>query len=172
MVEKFGGTKPIFVVVHGDMQSPEVLKTMIETGDYLEKDPNIYHTQSIADLIMEINNALSGIREIPAEREKIDQLWFLLDGNETMQRFVTEDLQQGIIMSKFKSPDNNAKRNFAKYMDEFIKTHSPEDCRISITGMPFVDVTMDKSLVEQPACQHHDRDYFCDLHCRIDIAFG
>jgi predicted RND superfamily exporter protein len=147
MEEKFGGTKPIFVVINGDMQSPEVLKTMIETGDYMERDPNIYHTQSVADLIMEINNAMTGIREIPAEREKIEQLWFLLEGNETMQRFVTEDLQQGIIMSKFKSPDNKAKRNFTKYMDKFIHEHSREDCRISITGMPFVDVTMDKSLL-------------------------
>lgn len=147
MEEKFGGTKPIFVVINGDMQDPEVLQTMIETGNYMEKDPNIYTTQSIADLIMEINYVMTGVREIPKEREQIEQLWFLLDGNETMQRFVTEDLQQGIIMSKFKSPDNGAKSKFAGYMKEFIARHSSESCRIRITGMPFVDITMDRSLV-------------------------
>lgn len=147
MEEKFGGSKPIFVVINGDMQDPEVLQTMIETGNYMEKDPNIYTTQSIADLIMEINYVMSGVREIPKEREQIEQLWFLLDGNETMQRFVTEDLQQGIIMSKFKSPDNGAKSKFAGYMKEFIARHSTESCEIRITGMPFVDITMDRSLI-------------------------
>ncbi len=147
MVKKFGGTKPIFVVFKGDMQDPAVLKKMIETGDYMEKNPNIYTTQSIADLIAEINMAMTGVREIPDERDKIEQLWFLLEGNETVQRFVSEDLEQGIIMSKFKSPDNGDKKVFADYMHKFIRENSTEECQIEITGMPFVDITMDRSLV-------------------------
>jgi predicted RND superfamily exporter protein len=147
MVQKFGGTKPIFVLFTGDMQNPEVLKKMIETGDYMEKNPDIYTTQSIADLISQINLAMSGVREIPDERDKIEQLWFLIEGNETVKRFVSEDLKQGIIMSKFKSPDNTAKKNFAKYMNKFIQENSTEECQIEITGMPFVDITMDRSLI-------------------------
>jgi predicted RND superfamily exporter protein len=147
MVEKFGGTKPIFVMFKGDMQSPEVLKKMIETGRYMEQDPNIYTTQSVADLIAEINYAMSGVKEIPDERDKIEQLWFLLEGNETMQRFVTEDLKEGIILSKFKSPDNRAKKIFAGYMNKFIKENSTDECQIRITGMPFIDITMDRSLL-------------------------
>jgi predicted RND superfamily exporter protein len=147
MVEKFGGTKPIFVLFKGDMQDPDVLKKMMETGDYMEHNPDIYTTQSIADLIAEINFTMTGVREIPAERDKIEQLWFLLEGNETMKRFVSDDLQVGIIMSKFKSADNKAKKVFAKYMNDFIQVNSTESCQIEITGMPFVDITMDRSLV-------------------------
>lgn len=147
MFEKFGGTKPIFVMVKGDMQDPDVLKKMIETGDYMEQNPDIYTTQSIADLISEINFVLSGVREIPDERDKVEQIWFLLEGNETVQRLVSEDLREGIIMSKFKSPDNNAKKKFAGYMKAFIKKHSTDKCQIEITGMPFVDITMDRSLL-------------------------
>ncbi len=77
----------------------------------------------------------------------VEQLWFLLDGNEIMQRFVSEDLTEGIIISKFKSPDNKAKIIFAKYMDDFIQKNSRADCEIEITGMPFVDITMDRSLI-------------------------
>lgn len=147
MVEKFGGTKPVFVLFEGDMQNPEVLKTMYETGEYMEQSPDIYTTQSLADLIAQLNEAISGERAIPDEQEKIEQLWFLLDGNEVLQRFVNEDLNEGIIISKFKSPDNKSKQIFAEYMNTYIKRHSRGDCKISVTGMPFVDITMDRSLI-------------------------
>ena len=147
MIEKFGGTKPIFVMFKGDVQSPEVLNRMIQTGEYMEENPDIYTTQSVADLISELNFVLAGERKIPDEKSTIEQLWFLLDGNEMMTRFVSENLEEGILMSKFKSPDNVAKKRFAKYMNDYIKENSTLECQIEITGMPFVDITMDRSLL-------------------------
>jgi len=147
MVEKFGGTKPVFVHFKGNMQDPAVLKTMMATSAYMEQSPDIYTSMSVAKLISEINLAIMGNREVPEDMAMVEQLWFLLDGNEIMQRFVSEDLTEGIIISKFKSPDNEAKIAFAKYMDDFIQENSREDCQIQITGMPFVDITMDRSLI-------------------------
>ena len=147
MIEKFGGTKPIFVHFKGNMQSPKVLKTMIQTSEYMEKSPDVYTSMSIAKLIAEINLNITNKRGIPNKSEQIEQLWFLLEGNEVLNRFVNEDLTEGIIISKFKSPDNESKKEFAKYMRAFIATNSSEDCEIEITGMPFVDITMDQSLI-------------------------
>ena len=42
MIEKFGGTKPIFVHFKANMQSPKVLKTMIQTSEHMEKSPDVY----------------------------------------------------------------------------------------------------------------------------------
>ena len=147
MIEKFGGTKPIFVHFKGNMQSPKVLKTMIQTSEYMEKSPDVYTSMSIATLIAEINLNITNKRGIPNKSDQIEQLWFLLEGNEVLNRFVNEDLTEGIIISKFKSPDNESKKEFAKYMRAFIATNSSEDCEIEITGMPFVDITMDQSLI-------------------------
>lgn len=147
MINKFGGTKPVFVHFKGDIQSPEVLKKMHESSEFMEQSPDIYTSMSIANLISEINFAISGNEEIPAEREMIDQLWFLLDGNEVMQRLVSEELDEAIIISKFKSPDNEAKKEFSEYIKSFIKENSTETCQIQVTGMPFVDITMDQSLI-------------------------
>ncbi len=147
MVEKFGGTKPVFVHFKGNMQDPEVLNTMMKTSAYMEQSEDIYTSMSVAKLISELNLAITGNREVPEDMAMVEQLWFLLDGNEVMQRFVSEDLTEGIIISKFKSPDNKAKIIFSKYMDDFIKENSREDCQIQITGMPFVDITMDRSLI-------------------------
>ena len=147
MIEKFGGTKPIFVHFKGNMQSPRVLKTMIQTSEHMEKSPDVYTSMSIAKLIAEINLNITNTRGIPNKSEQIEQLWFLLEGNEVLNRFVNEDLTEGIIISKFKSPDNESKKEFAKYMRAFIATNSSKDCEIEITGMPFVDITMDQSLI-------------------------
>jgi uncharacterized protein len=147
MVRDFGGTKPVFVQFIGDMQSPEVLNKMLETCKYMEKSPDIYTTQSIATLISQLNFAVTGTKEIPDSREKIEQLWFLLDGNEVLQRFVSEDLTEGIIITKFKSADNVSKKIFSAYMRKFIAENSTENCKIQITGMPFIDITMDRSLI-------------------------
>ncbi|MFO8129768.1 MAG: efflux RND transporter permease subunit [Bacteroidales bacterium] len=147
MVNKFGGSKPVFVIFEGDLQHPKVLQKMRETQEYMEKNPGISTTQSVADLILEMNTVLGGEAKIPDEKAKIGQLWFLLDGQEYMERFVSPDLDKGIILSKFSLPDNQSKKAFAEYMRRFIAENSTESCKIQITGMPFVDVTMDRSLI-------------------------
>jgi predicted RND superfamily exporter protein len=64
------------------MQSPDVLKTMIKTGDYMKEYPEIASTQSVADLIEEMNDVMGEGKKIPDEQAKIEQLWFLLDGQD------------------------------------------------------------------------------------------
>jgi predicted RND superfamily exporter protein len=147
MSKEFGGTKPVFVLFTGDIQSPEVLNTMLKTEEYMKKNPGVFSTQSVADLIVEINAALGEGRKIPDEKNKIEQLWFLLDGNESVMKYVSEDLDEAIIISRFLSPENKAKIEFGDYMNKFIKENSTETCTIEITGMPFIDVTMDRSLI-------------------------
>jgi predicted RND superfamily exporter protein len=147
MSKKFGGTKPIFVLFKGDIQSPDVLRTILKTEAYMKQSPGVAATQSIADLIVEINAALGEGSKIPDEKDKIEQLWFLLEGNESMQKFVSEEMDEAIIISKFLSPENKEKIEFSKYMKKFISENSTEGCTIEITGMPFIDVTMDRSLI-------------------------
>jgi hydrophobe/amphiphile efflux-3 (HAE3) family protein len=147
MIDKFGGTKPVFVLFKGDVQNPELLKTMVKAENYMKQSPDIGATQSVADLITEISGLISGERKIPDSQDQIEQLWFLLDGNEMMSRFVSEDLDQAIIMSRFRSPENENKKEFAAYMTKFINENKSDDFTIQITGMPFVDITMDRSLV-------------------------
>jgi predicted RND superfamily exporter protein len=148
MTEKFGGSKPVFVLFKGDIQSPQLLNTMLRTEEYMKMSPGLVATQSVADLIAEINAALGEGRKIPDKKNKIEQLWFLLDGNENMGKFVSEDLDEAIIISKFMSPENKERKEFALYMNSFIKENSTPECTIEITGMPFIETTMDRSLIK------------------------
>ena len=147
MQKKFGGSFPVFVVFDGDVQSPEVLKTMIRTEQFMKQDPNISITQSVADLIEQMNDAMLEGKKIPDDRTKIEQLWFLLDGQDVMPQLVSEDLDRGIIQSKFASVENNEIEEFTKKMQEFIQENSSENYRIELTGMPSVYVRLNDSLI-------------------------
>ena len=151
MQNKFGGSQPVFVLFTGDMQSPEVLKMMIKTEDYMEQSPDISTTQSVADLIEEMNDLMGEGKKVPDQQDKIEQLWFLLDGQDIMSQLVTDDLDEGIIQSKFASADSKAMGDFVEYMNVFINENSTEECKIELTGMPSVYVRMNESLLSSQA---------------------
>ena len=151
MKRKFGGSQPVFVLFTGDMQSPEVLKMMIKTENYMKQSPDISITQSVADLIEQMNDVMGEGKKVPDERDKIEQLWFLLDGQDIMPQLVLDNLDEGIIQSKFVSNDSKAMENFVEYMDIFIQENSTENCKIELTGMPSVYVRMNESLLYSQA---------------------
>jgi len=147
MQEKFGGSQPIFVVFQGDIQSPDVLQMMIKTGNYMKEFPAIDRTQSIADLVEEMNNVMGEGLRIPDEKAKIENLWFLLDGQDIMPQLVSDDLDKAIIQSKFASTDSKVLNDFVIYMSDFVDKNSTEECKIEVTGMPSVYSQLDKSLI-------------------------
>ncbi len=148
MQKKFGGSFPVFVVFDGDMKSPEVLKKMIKTEQFMKQDPNISITQSVADLIEQMNDAMLEGKKIPDDRTKIEQLWFLLDGQDVMPQLVSKDLDRGIIQSKFASVENKEIGEFTQKMQQFIKENSSENCKIELTVCPLVYVRLNDSLIK------------------------
>lgn len=146
MQEKFGGSQPVFVVFDGDMQNPEVLKMMIKTEKYMKKSPDISFTQSVADLIEQMNEVMGEGKKIPDSKDRIEDLWFLLDGQDIMPQLVSDELDKGIIQSRLISYDSKNMQAFVDYMNKFIKENSSENCKIRLTGMPSVYVVMDESL--------------------------
>jgi len=148
MQRKFGGSQPVFIIFNGNVQSPKVLKTMIKAEKYMKQSPHISTTNSVADLIEQMNNVMGEGERVPDEQDKIEQLWFLLDGQDIMPQLVSDDLDKGIIQSRFESYDSKDMKEFVNYMDKFIQENSSDDCKIELTGMPSIYVKMDRSLFE------------------------
>ena len=148
MQEKFGGSLPVYIVFKGDIQNPEVLITIQKTQDYMETIPGIDKTQSIADLIEEMNDVMGEGKKIPDERTKIENLWFLLDGQDIMEQLVTYELDKAIIQSKFASADSKLMVDFEYAMETFITENSTDECIIEVIGMPSVYVRLDSSLID------------------------
>ena len=147
MQQKFGGSLPIFIVFEGDIQSPEVLKMMMKTQQFMKQDPNVSVAQSVADLVEQMNDAMGEGKNIPDDKAKIEQLWFLLDGQDIMPQLVNDELTKGIIQSKFASVESKKIESFTKMMNQFIEENQNEFCKIELTGMPSVYVKLNNSLI-------------------------
>lgn len=148
MQRKFGGSLPVFVEFEGDMQDPEVLKMMKRTQEFMRQDPNISSAQSVADLVAQMNNAMGEGERIPDDRAKIEQLWFLLDGQDVMKQLVSDNLDRGIIQSKFASIRTGDIDEFTNKMNRFISENSNDHYTISFTGIPPLYVKLNNSLVK------------------------
>jgi len=145
---KFGGSLPTFVLFEGDIQEPEVLKMMIKTEKFMKEDPNISTANSVANLVEQMNNAMGEGVKIPDEKAKIEQLWFLLDGQDVMQQLVSDDLDKGIIQSKFASIETQEIEEYTQKMDKFIQENTNNNFDVKFTGTPSLYVNLNSSLVK------------------------
>jgi predicted RND superfamily exporter protein len=146
MEGQYGGSKPVFVVFKGDVQSPEVLKGMADFSDYLLESPYVTSTQSIADVVIKLNVALGSDERIPSEKATIQQLWFII-GQQDLSQLVTEDLDQAIVLAKFNNQGQANTKKFTAYTDKYLNEHKSDAYTVEITGMPYVNAQMDKSLI-------------------------
>lgn len=113
----------------------------------MKKDPNVNVAQSVADLVEQMNDAMGEGKNIPDDRAKIEQLWFLLDGQDVMPQLVNDELTKGIIQSKFASVDSKDINAFTDRMDQYIAENQSDNFKIELTGMPSVYVKLNNSLI-------------------------
>ncbi|MBI5218524.1 MAG: RND family transporter [Bacteroidia bacterium] len=146
MQSKFSGSMPVYVAVKGNVQSPEVLNVMKQIQKFMEKNPYIKHTQSVADLIEEMNNAMGEGKKIPEEQAKIEQLWFLLDGQDIMTQLVNDSLNEGLIQANMSTADNKVLTQFSEDLNQFIKQF--KNYQIEVSGIPALYLRLDQSIVQ------------------------
>jgi predicted RND superfamily exporter protein len=144
--QKFSGSLPVYVIVKGNVQSPEMLKVMKQIQLHMEKSPYIKQTQSVANLIEEMNNAMGEGKKIPNEQAKIEQLWFLLDGQEVMTQLVNDSLTEGIIQANMSSADFNVQSEFSEDLNRYVAQFEPY--HIEVTGMTSIYNRLDQSIVQ------------------------
>ena len=65
--QDFGGSMPIYVLFKGDIQNPELLKLMKKMQHKMEENKYVTTTQSVADLIEEMNDAMGEGKKVPDE---------------------------------------------------------------------------------------------------------
>ncbi|MBS3813082.1 RND family transporter [Candidatus Bipolaricaulota bacterium] len=69
----FGGSQNLSVLVEGDLQDPDVLNDVLKLQDRVDDLEEVGYSVSIADLVTEINNALTGEKEIPSTKNGVSQ---------------------------------------------------------------------------------------------------
>ncbi|MGB8658520.1 MAG: MMPL family transporter [Candidatus Zixiibacteriota bacterium] len=125
LIEKyFWGATPVNVLVKGDMQNPWQLKEMQRFQKYIEAQGIAHTPMSVADLILEMNDVIDNEKVIPDSKDKITNLWFLLEGQEIMPTICNSDNSEGVVGATVGTIDVKQLNNLIKSIDDYVKYNS------------------------------------------------
>lgn len=151
MEKSFGGSVPIQILVKGDLQEPEVLKAIKNFHNFLDTLKGVHHPQSIIDLIEEMNDAMGEGKTIPDSREKISNLYFLLEGEETLEQLINEDKTEGIIQAMTPGAYNEESEDLIARIQKYIEANDNHNYKFEFTGSPLVYQHLNRSLLKSQA---------------------
>lgn len=147
MNKEFGGSLPIQILIKGDLQDPEVMNEVKKFQNFLNTCPNVHNAQSIADFIEQMNEVMGEGKRIPDARDKISNLWFLIEGDEMLKQLVNSDKTEGIIQAYMTNSDTYIYHKINDGIDQYIKEVKNPKVTFEKTGMPAIYSNLDDSLI-------------------------
>ena len=156
---KFGGTDSILFLIEGktpdSIKDPKVLAAIDKLQTFLGEQQHVGKTQSIADLIRRMNQAMHNDDKaydvIPTDRNLIAQylLLYSLSGQpEDFENLVDHDYQNAVVLVFMKNDSTAYAASLWQKCEELIKREFPADVRVRIGGgLPQI-VAINDSLVE------------------------
>ncbi len=148
MEHKFGGSIPIQILVKGDIQDPVVLSEMKKFEDFLDGQGDVKNPQSVADLIEEMNDVMGDGKSIPDSKEKITNLWFLLEGEDIMSQLVNSDYTEAIIQATIISIDTKRMEQLVNDIKIYLEKMDNPDFTFTQTGMHLIYNKLDDSMMK------------------------
>jgi uncharacterized protein len=98
--EHFGAAQFIQLQVEGDMTHPAVLRELQSLADRLELVKHVTGVQHVGQVLSTINEAMSGQRRIPNNRDQVNNLYTFLIGDPSVRQLVTDDRNQALMQIK------------------------------------------------------------------------
>ncbi|MEO0293485.1 MAG: efflux RND transporter permease subunit [candidate division WOR-3 bacterium] len=146
---KFYGDLPVYFLIKGDIQEPKVLNEMKKLQEFIKSQKYIYNPQSIVDIIEEMNDVIGEGKKIPDSKEKIENLWFLIEGQEMIEQLVSQDKKEAIIQATMSTVDNPREMDkLDKNIQEYISKNTDSSIiTIEVTGIPFIYQHMDRAII-------------------------
>ena len=141
----FGGTNTFQFLVQtpnkDGVKDPKVLQAMADLQAFLESQPDVGKTQSMADLIKRMNQAMHGddpkAYSIPTSQALIAQYLFLysLSGDpQDFDTFVDNDYGRAAIWTYLKNDSTKYADSIAVKVQAFVKDHFPPGVTVEIGG--------------------------------------
>lgn len=148
MKSKFGGSVPIQILVQGDISEPGVLTQMKNIKGFLQTQAGVYHPQSVVDLIEEMSDVIGEGRDIPDTKDKVSNLFFLLEGDETVRQMVNTDKTEAVLSAMTSSVSTKSGREVLKNLKHYLAGLDTTYATFSLTGSPLIYKHLDKSLTK------------------------
>jgi len=140
--EEMTGTMDMEFRIEGDIKSPKVLREMELIQTFIQKNPDVTTSISIADIIKLMHKTVMdddpAYDVIPDTRDKINNLFTLysMSGDpDDFESLVDYDYETGLITSFMRSVSTAEIAKFVNKIDKFIENEINEDLNITTTGM-------------------------------------
>ena len=141
----FGGTNTFQFLVQTQGQDgikdPKVLQAVADLQAFLESQPDVGKTQSLADLVKRMNQAMHGddpkYYSLPASRDLIAQYLFLysLSGDpQDFDSYVDNDYGRAAIWAYLKSDSTSYADALAHKVQTFVTEHFPPGVTVEMGG--------------------------------------
>lgn len=144
----------IQIAVKGDIQDPEVLKSMERFENEISKIELLGKPSSIVNILRNTTKALhEGKAEyeiLPETEEEVAQYFLLLEmgGTDMLDNFITFDYDQALIQNRVASATDSKELKMIEEVERAIEKHFRGDVDVVLTGMPVLINTMSKLLLK------------------------
>lgn len=143
--ERLGGTNTLYVLIEGKtadaIKRPRTLKAMDELQAFLEKEPNVSKTTSMAYFIKRMNQVMNGDDpaqfRIPDNQDLISQYLMLysMSGDPgDFNAFVDYDYKQANLTVYMKTDSSAYVQQLAQRIQAFSKTRLDDDVQVRVGG--------------------------------------
>jgi predicted RND superfamily exporter protein len=157
--DKFGGTDSISFLVEGAgrdvIKDPKVLSGMAKLQAFLEQQPDVGKTQSVADLIRRMNQAMHGddkaYNVVPTDANLVSQylLLYSMSGQpDDFDNLVDNDYQNAVVWAYLKSDSTAYAATLWEKCEELIKREFPSNVHVRIGGGLPQRVAINASLID------------------------
>lgn len=145
--EKFGGTSYLFLNFKGNIQDYKTLQLIDTVQNYVNALPEVAHSLSVVNILKEMNDVMGDGKVLPSNQEKVYNLWFLLEGQETMNQLVANNNTEGLLQATLKTTDSKVMANMVDSLNDYLAKHKIDSCYISQSGFPSIYKKIDESLI-------------------------
>jgi len=120
--EKFGGVDFLYVYLEAEsVKHPYILRNIEKIQNYAKSLPSLSQPTSISIFLAQLNNAMENKNIIPANPNKIDNLWFFAGDNEFVNSMIANDGKNTILQVRSKEMVSDDIEQSIQKVEKFIQ---------------------------------------------------
>jgi len=148
MNTEFGGSLPVQIVVKGDILTPETLQKMDDVAAFIQSLDGISNVRSVADFVKQMNDAMGEGNKIPDSREKIANLWFMLEGDEIITQMLNYSKDEAVMYATMKNIEAQKMHHVNDTINNYLKSLSTPLLSFKATGLQSIYSNLNDSMMK------------------------
>jgi predicted RND superfamily exporter protein len=146
MQQRFGGSTTLQILVKGNIQDPKVLHKMKEMEELLRSRAELHNVYSVVELIEAMNDAMVDELAIPESEAQVANLWFLLEGEESLYQLVNETADEAVIQATMESINTGVMSELIQVINSRMKTLEGPEVSFQLGGFLVMYNALDEAV--------------------------